>query len=110
MVRGEPLASLVIVMFPVRLPVLVGENVTVRVAAWDALIVAGVVTPLALNPAPLGAIVEIWTAAVPVLVSVICFAELLPEATLPKLRFAGLACSWPTAPVDPEPVKATFEV
>ena len=110
MVRGERLASLVIVTFPVTLPVVVGENVTVRVAACDALIVTGVVIPLALKPAPLAVMVEIWTAAVPVLVSVICFAELLPEATLPKLRFVGLACSWPTAAVDPEPVKATFEV
>lgn len=110
MVRGEPLASLVMVTLPVTLPVEAGEKVTVRVAACDALIVTGLDTPLELKPVPPDVIVEIWTAAVPVFVSVICFAELLPEATLPKLRLVGLACNWPTAALDPEPVNVTFEV
>ena len=58
MVRGEPLASLVTVTLPVTLPVVAGEKVTVRVAACEALIVTGVVTPLEPKPAPLEVIFE----------------------------------------------------
>ena len=58
MVRGEPLASLVTVMLPETLPVVVGANVTERTAVCDALIVAGVLRPLTLNPAPIGVILE----------------------------------------------------
>ena len=59
MVRGEPLASLMTVMLPVTLPVVVGAKVTVRIADWDGLIVAGVPKPLTLNPVPVDAMFEI---------------------------------------------------
>ena len=58
-VSGEPVASLVTVTLPVTFPVVVGPNVTARIAACDGLIVAGVLRPLTLNPGPVDAILEI---------------------------------------------------
>lgn len=91
--NGESVASLVMVTFPVTLVVAVGAKVTVRVTVCDGLIVAGVTTPPALNSAPLTTTLEIWTAAVPVFVSVTGREELPPDVTLPKLKPAGLALS-----------------
>jgi hypothetical protein len=43
----------VIVTLPLALPADVGVNVTVKVALWPAVSVAGVVIPLRLYPVPL---------------------------------------------------------
>ena len=69
-VRGEPAASLATVMLPVAFPVTLGANFTASVAFSDAFSVTGAVTPLTLNPLPPALILVIWTAAVPVFVTV----------------------------------------
>jgi len=55
--------------------------------------VAGAVIPLNVNTAPLGAILEICTAAFPVFVMATCWLEVAPVATLPKLRLVELAAN-----------------
>jgi hypothetical protein len=72
--------------------------------------VAGAVSPLTVNPAPLGAIWETCTAAFPELVSVTCCVELPPTATLPKLRLVGLAVNCPVGAVPPVPLNGIFNV
>jgi hypothetical protein len=52
-----------------------------------------------------------FTAAVPVLLTRICWAPLLlPTITLPKFTLAGDADSCPTGAADPVPVKGTLRV
>jgi hypothetical protein len=70
--------------------------------------VSGRLIPLKLNPAPLGVIWEIVRADAPEFVSFSATVELLPVVTLPKLRFAGLAVSWPGSV--PVPVDGTETV
>jgi hypothetical protein len=95
-VNGESLASLVTVIVPVAIAVAVGANPTVSVTLCDAFTLAGTVTPLTLNPAPLALIFEILAVAFPVFVSTICFEALVPMFTFPKLRLVGFAVSCPT--------------
>ena len=109
-VSGEPVASLVIVRLPVRLPVVVGANLMVSVADWDALKVAGTLSPLTLKPLPEALTAEMCTSVLPVLVMTTCFEELDPEVTLPKLRLVGFALSVPeVATPIPERVKESVE-
>ncbi len=88
---GELEALLVIVSEPLALPVAVAANVTVRLALAPAAMVAGTCNPLTLNPAPVAATWETFTPAVPELVIVRVFCELLPTFTLPKATAAGAA-------------------
>jgi hypothetical protein len=64
--------------------------------------------PLKLNPAPLGVIWEIVSAEPPEFVTVSARVALLPVVTLPKLRLAGFAVSWPD--VVPVPDSGTEKV
>ena len=105
-VNGDPVALLVTVMDPVALPAAVGANFALSVALCDGLIVAGVVSPLTVKPVPAATMLEICTAAVPVLESVMLCEVLLPVATLPKFRLVGLALNWPDAAAVPVPVRA----
>ena len=109
-VSGEFVASLVTVTFPDTLPPAVGANTTFKSAVAVAGSVKGVVIPLTLNPAPLAAMLDIWTAAVPVLLKLICFVTLLPALTLPKANDAGFACSCPNVAEEPAPPKVTVMV
>lgn len=68
----------------------------------------GGLIPEKLNPDPLAVICEIVSAEPPTFVSVSGSVLLLPVATLPKLRLAGLAASWPG--VTPVPDSGTFKV
>jgi len=68
--------------------------------------VSGRLIPLKLNPAPFGVIWEIVRTEPPVFVSVSASVVLLPVVTLPKLRLAGFAVSWPG--VTPVPDSGTF--
>jgi hypothetical protein len=106
-VIGECNWSVVTVTVPDALPPAVGVNTTMRVAVAAGFKINGVAIPLALNPAPLTARVEIWMAAVPVLLKTTVFVELPPVPTVPKLRDVGLACNWPAAAVEPVPASAT---
>ena len=91
MVNGEPLALLVTVTVPVAFPTAVGVNFAVKLKVWEAATVAGVLTPVKLNPVPLTVMLDIVAAAFPVFVSVINWLALLPVETFPKLTLAGLA-------------------
>ena len=103
-------ASLLTVTEPVWLPAVVGSNFAVSVAVCDAFSVAGVVNPLTEKAVPLAAMLEIFTAAFPVLVMAICLIVLLPVATVPKLTLVGFADSCPTAEVEPVPLNGTVMV
>jgi len=93
MVIGDPLALLVITIEPVKFPAAVGAKLTLSVPVSEGLSVAGAVIPAKVNSAPLRPILEICTAALPVLVIATCCVEMAPTATLPKLRFVELAVS-----------------
>src|SRR5271157_1187130 len=77
MVNGEPLALLVAVTVPVAFPTAVGANIAVKLKVWEGATVAGVLTPVTLNPVPLAVMLDIVAAAFPVLVSVINWLALL---------------------------------
>ena len=109
-VSGDPCASLLTVIVPTALPAAAGANFTLNVAVCDGFKVAGVVTPVTLNPVPAATTLEICTAAFPVLVKVMFCEVLLPVATDPKLKLLGLAVSLPMAAVDPVPASAKFAV
>src|SRR5258708_10598428 len=110
MVSGELVALLVTVTLPDALPVTVGANTALRVAVAAAFNVKGTVIPFTVNPVPLAAMLEIWTAAVPVLLKMMGLVPLLPVPTLPKLTEAGFACNCPNVALDPVPAKATVVV
>lgn len=69
---------LVIETLPLALPATVGVNVAVNEVFAPALIVAGRVSPLMLNPVPLALAAVMVTLAVPVFVSVTDCEPLLP--------------------------------
>lgn len=71
---------------------------------------AGAVSPLTVNPAPLGEIWETCTAAFPELLSVTCSVEFAPIATLPKLRLVELAVNCPLGAALPVPLKGILSV
>ncbi len=104
---GEFAASLTIVIDPVMLPRLVGANETVSATFCDGLIVVGVGTPLVVKPAPAEVTLEIFAAAFPVFVKMICFSADVPVATVPKLRLAVFAVNWPVVAVVPLPLRET---
>jgi len=109
-VSAELVALLVTVTPPDALPPAVGVNTAFRVAVAAAFNVKGTVIPFTVNPAPLAAMLEIWTAAVPVLLKMMGFVALLPVLTLPKLTDVGFACNCPNEDVDPVPLSETFIV
>jgi hypothetical protein len=82
----------------------------VKLNVCEAATVAGVLTPVRLNPVPLTAMLEICAAAFPVLVSVICWLALLLVETFPKLTLAGFGLNCPTAVDEPVPLKLTTAV
>ena len=69
--------------------------------------VAGRVSPLTENPAPLGVACEIVTAAPPVLLKVSDLLLLLPTGTLPNARLEGLGESVPGVTPAPERLSTT---
>jgi hypothetical protein len=109
-VIGEPVASLATRMLPVGFPTAVGANFTLITAFCEGLSVTGAVSPLVLNPLPATLTLDICTATVPELVSVIFCDELLPTATLAKFRLVGFAVNCPCAAVVPVPPNVTLDV
>jgi len=91
---------------PVILPPVCGAKETLKVTLCAAARVSGRLIPPKLNPVPLGVIWEIVTPEPPEFVIVWAKEVLLPTATLPKLKLAGLAVSWPA--VMPVPDSGTF--
>lgn len=84
-------AVLPIAMDPAALPVPVGENVTFSAAVCPGASIVLAPAPLALNPAPVTATLEIVRFALPAFVSVTPCELLLPTTTLPKSRLLALA-------------------
>jgi hypothetical protein len=89
-VDGEFVALLVIVTLPVWTPIPCGAKSTVRTADWLGPIFMPSETPLTLKPVPETATPEIVTAKFPLSVKVVFREPMLPTATLPSLRLAGL--------------------
>jgi hypothetical protein len=98
-VIGESEALLVKATLPLKLPADVGTKVTANEVLAPAFRVTGKLKPAKLNPLPEALACEIVRLAPPEFESVMV-CELLPfTETLPKLKFAGLAASWPCIPV-----------
>ena len=98
-VSGEFGALLTTVTVPVALPVVVGANCAVKVAACPALIVNGAAIPLMLKPAPEAETWEMVRLADPLFVSVTVWEPVLPVSTEPNVTADGLAPSWLAVPV-----------
>ena len=92
-VAGEFVALLVTVTLPFTLPAAVGANAMLSVADWLGVRTVPAVTPLALNPAPVTATLDMVMLEFPLFVSVTLDEPLLPTFTFPKLRLAGVAPS-----------------
>src|SRR6202021_3585136 len=109
-VRGECSRSVVILTEPSELPAAVGANTALRVAVAEGFKIRGAEIPFTLKSAPITSMLEIWMAAVPVLVRTIGFVKFLPMLTLPKLTDVGFASNCPDATVEPVPVNGTLIV
>jgi hypothetical protein len=107
MVAGELLALLVTVTPPLKLPLAVGANATLKEVDWPALSVMGD-SPLTVNPVPVTLSFDSDTLPVPVFVRVTVFVVLVPAATLPKLNEVGEAESWRVCAAVPVPERATL--
>jgi len=106
MAEGDPVALLVTVTDPVKLPAVVGSNVTLKVRLCVGASVTGTLAPLRLYAEPLRLICEICTLAFPVLVTVtFCEAD-APVFTLPKFKAVELIESV-AVETTPVPVSAT---
>jgi hypothetical protein len=108
--KGDWLASLVMVSVPETLPAADGANCTVKVTVCDALTVAGAVRPVTVKPAPVMEIAEMCTAALPVLLRIICCVAEAPVPTFPRLTTEGAALSCPIGAVEPLPAREIFAV
>jgi hypothetical protein len=81
---GESAALLVIVTFPLTLPVVFGAKITFKTADWPAAIVAPDSPPPTLKPVPLTEIPDTVTLEFPVFFTVTPSSLLAPSASLPK--------------------------
>jgi|SRR5208283_3553222 len=90
-VAGEFAAVLVMVTLPVRLLAVAGSNVTVKEVDPPAARASGSVGAVAVNPVPVSEIWEMDRLALPEFVKVTVCVVLVPVATFPKLREAGVA-------------------
>jgi hypothetical protein len=98
-VAGELGALLVIVKFPLALPVEVGVNCTLNVLACAGFKVSGSVNPLVLKPLPVTLTWETVNVAVPVLLSWMVWESVVPTATLPKGKLDGVMLNAACTPV-----------
>jgi len=100
----------VMVTVPLKLPLEVGENVTLKLTLCPEARLTGKLKPLMLNPEPVICAAEIVRLDPPELLRVsdsVCEA---PTCTLPKLRLAGLAESCPVATPMPDTGKLKVEL
>src|SRR5579863_3993877 len=97
-VRGEPVASLLMVALPATAPALDGAKTTLKVAASPGARITPVGTPLAVKPAPVRVTFVIVMKSVLVLVRVALAVLEIPMLTVPKFKPAdGFGVSWPGA-------------
>src|ERR1700687_1757437 len=90
MVVGEPVALLVTITVPLKIPWELGAKITLKARVCPGVSMTGVPAPLRVNPAPLSEIWEIVTLAFPVLVTVTLCVEDDPVFTLAKSKTAVL--------------------
>lgn len=104
---GEFGALLLIEIFPVALPPVVGANFAEKDALWPAAIVRGAERPLMLKPVPETLACEIEILADPELVKVMVEDPFEPTVTLPNPTVCGLTARLPCAP---DPLKGIDRV
>ena len=85
----------VMVTVPLKFPLAVGENFTLKLTLCPEARLTGKLKPLMLNPEPVICAAEIVRLDPPELVSVSAMVLGLPVCTLPKLRLAGLGVKSP---------------
>lgn len=95
-------ASELTVRVPLAAPADVGVKIALKVVLCPALIVAGMLGPVKLNPLPLAEALDTVTLTPPVFVTVTGTDLLLPTVMLPKLTLLGLAVSEPAAKPVPD--------
>lgn len=101
-VKGVLVELLVILtLAPVRVPALVGANVTVKVADWPGVRIVPLETPAAVSPAPVTVTPKTLMFEFPLFVSVDVSELLLPTAMVLKFRLVGFA---PNSSVGVEPL------
>jgi hypothetical protein len=98
-------ASLVTVKVPLAAPRVVGANRSCRVTLCPTGTEAEGLPPMTVNPVPEICADAIFTAAVPVLVTVTLWVPLLPTLTFPNATVVELGESTPAcgSPVEPPP-------
>ena len=101
---------LLMVIFPLAAPVVVGSNWTCSVTDWFAFSVTGKLAATIVKPVPVIAAEFTVTADVPVEVSVNGSVFAVFTVSLPKLRLEALAVNCGFAAAVPVPLKATAAV
>jgi hypothetical protein len=101
---------LLMVIFPLAAPVVVGSNWTCSVTDWFGFSVTGKLWATIVKPAPVIAVELTVTADVPEEVSVTVIDFAVFTVSLPKLRLDALTVNWGLAAAVPVPLKATLAV
>ena len=109
MLFGELVALLVIVIFPLTLPVTCGAKTAFNWALWPAAMVAPATPPVALNPAPLTLTCETVKLELPVFFTVTVCVVVPPTTSFPKFKLLDERESVRVA-LAPVPVKAIVSV
>lgn len=86
-----------IVSVPLAVPVAEGVKIALKVALCPALIVAGMLGPVKLNPLPLADALDTVTLTPPVFVTVTGTVLLVPTVMFPKFTLLGFAVNEPAA-------------
>jgi hypothetical protein len=102
--------SLLIVIWPLAVPITVGRNCTCTVTAWVGFSVTGKLPPIIVNPAPVLAAELTVTGAVPVDVRVSDCIVAVFTVTLPKLKVAALTANWGLGAAVLVPLRVTCAV
>jgi hypothetical protein len=96
------LALELIVRVPLAAPATVGAKTVLNDAVCPALIVAGRLGPVKLNPVPAADALDTVTAEPPVFVTTTATVLFVPSVTFPKFALLGFAVSEPGARPVPE--------
>jgi hypothetical protein len=100
---------LVNAILPLTLPPFCGAKVTVKAELCPGVNVVGNVSALTPKPAPMAVTLVTVTLVPPEFVMVAGWLWVLPTATLPKLRLAGLTAKVPGITPVPVTARLTFE-
>lgn len=108
--RIELPALELIVSPPLAAPVAEGVKAALKVALCPALIVAGMLGPVKLNPLPLTDALDTVTLTPPVFVTVTGTVLLVPTVMFPKFTLLGLAVNEPAARPVPDSAMLSGEL